>query len=151
MLVFVSFTRGQHEGRPHTQQAKKWHPHLGESQGKRRQSQTPSGMMKASDPSHSSAHAIALVQHFACMIVEDSSTYTLPDELQAVWKGCGGRSAGTLSACKIQVRWNLLIGALRTMARLPRTPTQHALSAQRAAKARQSIALVGFAGGRSID
>lgn len=57
--------------------------------------------------------AIPLLQRFSSVIVEDSSTFALPDDLQAVWKGCGGRTAGTLSAFKIQVRWDLLTGGLK--------------------------------------
>ncbi len=60
--------------------------------------------------------AIPLLQRFAAVIAEDSSTFPLPDDLQAVWKGCGGSSAGTLAAFKIQVRWDLLSGALSGMA-----------------------------------
>ncbi len=48
--------------------------------------------------------------------MEDSSTFALPDELQAVWKGCGGKTAGTLSAFKIQVRWDLCTGGFKGLA-----------------------------------
>jgi hypothetical protein len=61
--------------------------------------------------------ALPLLQRFAAVIVEASSTFTLPDDLQAVWKGCGGSTPGTLSAFKIQVRWDLLRGAFRGLAR----------------------------------
>src|SRR5439155_18425714 len=60
--------------------------------------------------------AIPLLQRFASVIVEDSSTFSLPDDLQAVWKGCGGRTAGTLSAFKIQVRCDLLTGGFTGLA-----------------------------------
>src|SRR5205823_9575225 len=45
--------------------------------------------------------AIPLLQRFSEVIVEDSSTFSLPDDLQAVWKGSGGSTEGTLSAFKI--------------------------------------------------
>jgi hypothetical protein len=60
--------------------------------------------------------AIPLLQRFSEVIVEDSSTFSLPDDLQAVWQGCGGRTEGTLSAFKIQVRWDLCSGAFKGMA-----------------------------------
>lgn len=60
--------------------------------------------------------ALPLLQRFSEVIVEDSSTFSLPDDLQAVWQGCGGSTAGTLSAFKIQVRWDLCSGAFKGMA-----------------------------------
>ena len=60
--------------------------------------------------------AIPLLGRFTSVIVEESSTFSLPDDLQALWKGCGGRTAGTLSAFKIQVRWDLLSGGLTGVA-----------------------------------
>jgi len=77
--------------------------------------------------------AIPLLKRFASVMVEDSSTFSLPDDLQTVWKGCGGKTAGTLSAFKIQVRWDLLTGGLTGLAlqdgRLP--DTRSALSERR--------------------
>jgi hypothetical protein len=67
--------------------------------------------MVAADPV-----AIPFLQRFREVIVEDSSTFSLPDDLEAVWKGCGGSTAGTLSAFKIQVRWDLLRGGFKGMA-----------------------------------
>ena len=60
--------------------------------------------------------AIPLLQRFSEVIVEDSSTFTLPDALRTVWKGCGGKTAGTLAAFKIQVRWDLLSGGFKGLA-----------------------------------
>lgn len=60
--------------------------------------------------------ALPLLQRFSEVIVEDSSTFALPDALQAEWKGCGGTTAGTLSAFKIQVRWDLLTGRFTGLA-----------------------------------
>jgi hypothetical protein len=61
----------------------------------------------ASDPV-----ALPLLERFAGIVVEDSSTFSLPDELQTIWKGCGGNQSGTQSAFKWHVRWELLRGAL---------------------------------------
>ncbi|GAC1565873.1 MAG: IS4 family transposase [Ktedonobacteraceae bacterium] len=55
--------------------------------------------------------ALPLLRRFREVIVEDSSTFTLPDACREWWQGCGGSSAkGTQSAFKIQVRWDLLRG-----------------------------------------
>lgn len=75
--------------------------------------------------------AIPLLQRFASVMVEDSRTFSLPDDLQAVWKGCGGRTAGTLSAFKIQVRWDLLSGGFTGLARPRRLHSRYALRPQR--------------------
>jgi len=61
--------------------------------------------------------ALPLLRRFREVIVEDSSTFTLPDACGEVWQGCGGSSAkGTQSAFKIQVRWDLLCGGFKGMA-----------------------------------
>lgn len=61
--------------------------------------------------------AIPLLGRFSEVIVEDSSTFSLPDECQEQWKGCGGsRASGTQSAFKIQVRWDLLCGGFKGLA-----------------------------------
>jgi hypothetical protein len=74
--------------------------------------------------------AIPLLQRFAGGVyLLDSSTIVLPDELAALWPGCGGRSrsrsrsgsgsgsgvpgAHTAAAVKLQVQVDLLTGALR--------------------------------------
>lgn len=60
--------------------------------------------------------AIPLLQRFSEVLVEDSSTIALPDELKDEWAGCAdGQRGGTQAAFKIQVRWDLLTGALRGM------------------------------------
>lgn len=65
----------------------------------------------ASDPV-----AIPLLSRFSQVIVEDSSTFSLPDVLKALWQGCGGNRSGTLSAFKVHVRWDLLSGSLTNLA-----------------------------------
>jgi hypothetical protein len=56
--------------------------------------------------------ATPLLERFAAVIVEDSSTFSLPDELEEVWQGCGGNRSSTRSAFKWQVRWDLVSGSL---------------------------------------
>ena len=60
---------------------------------------------------------IAVLRRFREVIVEDSSTFTLPDACRELWEGCGGSSTtGTQSAFKIQVRWDLLRGGFTGLA-----------------------------------
>ena len=57
--------------------------------------------------------AIPLVQRFAGVYLLDSSTIVLPDELAALWPGCGGSTAQrTQAALKLQVQFDLSTGAL---------------------------------------
>jgi len=56
--------------------------------------------------------AIPLLSRFSEVIVEDSSTFSLPDELKDVWEGCGGKQKGTLSAFKVHVRWDAALRVL---------------------------------------
>jgi hypothetical protein len=53
--------------------------------------------------------ALPLLSRFSQVIVEDSSTFGLPDMLAMLWQGCGGKYQGTLSALKVHVRWDLLV------------------------------------------
>lgn len=56
---------------------------------------------------------IPLFARFAEVVVLDSSSVALPDELAAVWAGCGGRvSTGTQAALKLTVRLDLRTGRL---------------------------------------
>ncbi len=57
--------------------------------------------------------AIPIMQRFNGVYLQDSSTITLPDELSAIWTGCGGSSCqNTSSSVKIQVRWDLKNGTM---------------------------------------
>jgi len=56
--------------------------------------------------------ALPLLRRFTGVYVHDSSTVTLPDELAAEWAGCGGSTAGTAAALKLQVRLDLGSGVL---------------------------------------
>jgi hypothetical protein len=54
---------------------------------------------------------IALLRKFSGVIIEDSSTITLPSELAEVWAGWGG--SGSSAALKLFVQWNLLSGQVQ--------------------------------------
>ena len=60
--------------------------------------------------------AISLLERFSEVIVEDSTTQSLPDELEEVWKGCGNATESAKSAFKVQVRMDLLSGGLKGQA-----------------------------------
>src|SRR2546421_6021485 len=56
---------------------------------------------------------IALLKQFSAVILEDSSTITLPPKLAEVWRGCGGSSGASEAAIKLFVRWDVLRGELQ--------------------------------------
>ena len=58
--------------------------------------------------------AIPLLGRFAAVVLEDSSSVRLPDELRSVFQGCGGSNGGkhTSSALKVFVRLDMLRGRL---------------------------------------
>jgi len=60
--------------------------------------------------------AISLLERFSEVIVEDSTTQSLPDELEEVWRGCGNATDSAKSAFKVQVRMDLLSGGLKGQA-----------------------------------
>ncbi len=55
---------------------------------------------------------IKLLRRFRAVILEDSSSISLPDELAEVWQGCGGNQGHTAAAVKLHVRWELKRGRL---------------------------------------
>ena len=55
---------------------------------------------------------IPILRRFSAVAVMDSSTITLPNCLEDVWKGCGGTGSSGKSALKLQVRMDLNTGAL---------------------------------------
>jgi hypothetical protein len=61
--------------------------------------------------------AIPLLQRFAAVDLEDSTSIGLPDELAGLFQGCGASSpeAG-LSACKLHLRYDALGGGLQMSA-----------------------------------
>lgn len=58
--------------------------------------------------------AIPLLQRFEAVVLEDSTTWRLPDELAGILRGCGGHhgGVGTMAGCKLQVQLDLLTGQL---------------------------------------
>lgn len=58
--------------------------------------------------------ALPLVHRFAGILLEDSSSVRLPDELREVFRGCGGSNGGkkTASAFKVFVRLDMLRGQI---------------------------------------
>jgi len=57
-----------------------------------------------------------LLERFSEVIVEDSTTQSLPDELEEVWQGCGNATESAKSAFKVHVRMDLLSGGLKGQA-----------------------------------
>lgn len=57
--------------------------------------------------------AIPIFSRFAAVIVQDSSTVTLPSALADIWEGCGGSGNEPSAALKIQVGLDLRTGALQ--------------------------------------
>src|SRR5260370_3633618 len=47
---------------------------------------------------------IRLLRRFSAVILQDSSSITLPDELVDQWRGCGGTQGHTGGAVKLHVR-----------------------------------------------
>lgn len=57
-----------------------------------------------------------LVERFPAVILQDSTTITLPDELRDRFPGCGGSYGGGQAAMKLQVQLDLRSGKLATVA-----------------------------------
>lgn len=90
--------------------------------------------------------AVPLLSRFEAVIVEDSSIFSLSDELAEVWQGCGGNQKGTRAAFKWQVRMDLKRGSLAGLAlqdgRIP--DTRSALKQQPLPKKSVRIADLGY-------
>jgi hypothetical protein len=56
--------------------------------------------------------AIPLLKQFSAVIVEDSTSITLPAELAEIWRGCGEEGSTSSAAVKVFVHWNVLNGEL---------------------------------------
>ena len=56
--------------------------------------------------------AVPVLQRFRGVVIYDSSTVSLPDELATIWRGCGERTGKAQAAVKLQVRFDLLTGQL---------------------------------------
>ena len=55
---------------------------------------------------------IPLLRRFSAVVVEDSSSISLPFPLAEVWRGCGGNAGASEATVKLFVRWNVLSGHL---------------------------------------
>jgi hypothetical protein len=55
---------------------------------------------------------VGLLRRFSEVYVEDSSTITLPDELQELWAGCGGSFGAGNAAIKLFTCWEVTKGRL---------------------------------------
>ena len=56
---------------------------------------------------------LPILQQFKGVYIQDGTTITLPDELAALWQGCGGSTTDrTQSALKVQVQFNLCDGQI---------------------------------------
>ena len=55
---------------------------------------------------------LELLHRFSSVVLEDSSSITLPKELTDCWQGSGGGLGGGESAIKLHVRWDLTRGQL---------------------------------------
>lgn len=56
---------------------------------------------------------VELISRFEAVVLEDSSTIALPNELAACWQGCGGAPEEGQAAVKLHVRWELKPGSLQ--------------------------------------
>jgi hypothetical protein len=57
-----------------------------------------------------------LLERFTSVIVMDSSTIALPEEVKDQYRGCGGRHGGGEAAMKLQTEWDLRSGAITHVA-----------------------------------
>ena len=55
---------------------------------------------------------IRLLRRFSAVMLEDSSSISLPNELAELWRGCGGNQDHTAAAIKLHTRWELKRGQL---------------------------------------
>lgn len=55
---------------------------------------------------------LEVVNRFEAVVLEDSSTVALPNELVTCWQGCGGAPGEGHAAVKLHVRWELKRGSL---------------------------------------
>ncbi len=55
---------------------------------------------------------IPLLKQFSAVLVEDSTSITLPAELAEIWQGCGKEGSTSSAAVKAFVRWDVLSGEL---------------------------------------
>ena len=56
---------------------------------------------------------VEVLSRFEAVVLEDSSTIALPNELATCWQGCGGAPGEGHAAIKLHVRWELKRGGLQ--------------------------------------
>lgn len=59
--------------------------------------------------------ALPLLARFTAVQIEDSTTIGLPDELAAIWQGCGDAVGGHVAALKVQAGLDVLSGTLHRL------------------------------------
>jgi hypothetical protein len=68
---------------------------------------------KAVQLAFASSHSLSpILERFPIVVLLDSSTFSLPDEMQKEFQGCGGSYGGGASAMKLQTEFDLRSGAL---------------------------------------
>lgn len=85
--------------------------------------------------------AIPLLQRFAAVYLQDSTTISLPDTLADLYRGCGGTSTGSDAALKCGVQFDLLSGTLSALDLADGRSSDRALSLQRAPLPQASLRL----------
>ena len=55
---------------------------------------------------------LELLRRFSNVIIEDSTSIALPNELSEIWQGCGGHVGQGQVAIKIHTRWDLKRGQI---------------------------------------
>jgi hypothetical protein len=63
----------------------------------------------------SQANSAELLQAFTAVFIGDSTTISLPDELEHCFPGCGGKEAASKAALKIQILWDIKNGRLERL------------------------------------
>jgi hypothetical protein len=80
-----------------------------------------------------------ILERFSSVILLDSSTLQLPNELQQEYAGCGGSYGGGAAAMKLQTEWDLRSGALTHVQIEPGRSPDSATSRQQARRGKGSL------------
>jgi hypothetical protein len=80
-----------------------------------------------------------VLERFSSVILLDSSTVTLPDELREEFPGCGGSHGGGAAAMKLQTEWDLRSGAITCVQTEPGRSPDAATSRQQARRGPGSL------------
>jgi Transposase DDE domain len=62
---------------------------------------------------------VPLLEKFTAVEIGDSTTVTLPDEYEAEFPGCGGKTGSGKAAVKLQVTWEMRTGSLNKLVAEP--------------------------------